>query len=129
MRHARSLVSHVCAIAGALTCIDDLQADANETGLVAAVDGRDTAAIFDWLMLTLSYQGISDAVAEGYIDRNGNVTWVEIAASLATNPECAKLQGYWAFTDCRYHKGFQTCAAPDQFAACPCPGIRCEMAG
>ena len=42
--------------------------------------------IFDWLMSELSFQGISDAVAEGYIDRHGNVTWAEIEDALATNP-------------------------------------------
>ena len=121
MRHARFLIRRVCDIAGQVTCIDDLQVDAIETGLVAAVEDHDTAAIFDWLMRMLSFQGISDAVAEGYMDRHGNVTWAEIEASLATNPRCDKLQGYWAFTGCRYHKGFQTCAAPDQFGDCPLP--------
>ena len=121
MRHARSIVRRVCDIAGQVTCIDDLRYDAIETGLVAAVEDHDTAAIFDWLMRMLSFQGISDAVADGYMDRHGNVTWAEIEASLATNPGCDKLQGYWAFTDCRYHKGFQTCAEPDQFADCPLP--------
>jgi hypothetical protein len=58
------------------------------------------------------------------MDRHGNVTWAAIEASLATNPGCDKLQGYWAFTDCRYHKGFQTCAAPDQFGDCPLPRHR-----
>ena len=121
MRHARSLVRRVCDIAGQVTWIDDLRYDAIETGLVAAVEDHDTAAIFDWLMWMLSFQGISDAVAEGYMDRHGNVTWADIEASLATNPGCDKLQGYWAFTGCQYHKGFQTCAEPDEFADCPLP--------
>ena len=121
MRHARSIIRRVCDIAGQVTCIDDLRYDAIETGLVAAVADHDTAAIFDWLMRMLSFQGISDAVAEGYMDRHGNVTWAEIEASLGTNPSCDKLQGYWAFTGCQYHKGFQTCAEPDQFADCPLP--------
>jgi hypothetical protein len=115
MKHARSVVRQVCAIAGQVTCIDDLRHDAIDAGLVAAVEDHDTFAIFDWLMRELSHQGISDAVADEYMDRHGNVTWTAIAASLATNPGCDKLQGYWAFTGCRYHKGFQTCAASDQF--------------
>ena len=52
------------------------------------------------------------------------MTWAEIEASLATNPSCDKLEGYWAFTDCRYHKGFQTCANPDHFPNCPLPRHR-----
>ena len=121
MKHARSIVRRVCDLAGQVTCIDDLQDDAIEAGLVAAVEAHDTAVIFDWLMRELSHQGISDAVADGYMDRHGNVTWADIEASLATNPGCDKLQGYWAFTDCRYHKGFQTCAEPNQFGDCPLP--------
>ena len=108
MKHAQSLVRRVCNIAGQVTCIDDLRHDAIDAGLVGAVDNHNTAVIFDWLMRELSHQGISDAVADGYMDQHGNVTWAAIAASLATNPGCDKLQGYWVFTDCRYHKGFQT---------------------
>ena len=121
MKHARSIVRRVCAIAGQITCIDDLRHEAIDAGLVAAVEDHDTGVVFDWLMRILSYQGISDAVADGYINRHGNVTWAEIKRFLGTNPGCDKLQGYWAFTDCRYHKGFQTCAEPRQFGHCPLP--------
>jgi hypothetical protein len=121
MKHARSLVRQVCAIAGEVTWVNDLQDNAIGTGLVDAVEAHDTAVIFDWLIREVSHQGISDAVADGYIDRHGNVTWAEIEDAVAANPRCDKLQGYWAFTDCRYHKGFQTCAEPDQFGDCPLP--------
>jgi hypothetical protein len=121
MKHARALVRRVCSIAGQVTCIDDLRYEAIEAGLVAAVEAHDTPLIFVWLMRILSFQGISDAVADGYINRHGNVTWADIEASLGTNPGCDKLQGYWAFTDCRYHKGFQICAAPSHFGDCPLP--------
>jgi hypothetical protein len=124
MRHAQSLVRRVCNIAGQVTCIDDLRHDAIDGGLVAAVAAHDTALIFDWLIREVSHQGISDAVADGYIDRHGNVTWAEIDDAVAANPRCDKLHGYWAFTDCRYHKGFQTCAEPNQFGDCPLPRHR-----
>jgi hypothetical protein len=124
MRHARSLVRQVCRIAGQSTWVDEVQSDAVGTGLVGAVADHDTGRIFDWLIREISRQGISDAVADGYIDRHGNVTWAEIEASLAANPTCAKLDGYWAFTNCRYHKGFQTCANPDHFPNCPLPRHR-----
>ena len=67
--------------------------DAIETGLVAAVEDHDTAAIFDWLMRMLSFQGISDAVAEGYMDRHGNVTWAEIEASPRHQPRVRQAPG------------------------------------
>jgi hypothetical protein len=121
MKYARSIVRQVCAIAGQPDWVDDLRDAAERHGLVAAVANRDTSVIFDWLMWELSFQGISDAVAAGYIGQYGNVTWAEIADALATNPECGKLDGYWAFTGCGYRKGLQTCAAPDQFSTCPLP--------
>ena len=129
MRHARSIVRRVCDIAGQVTWIDDLRYDAIETGLVAAVEDHDTAAIFDWLMRMLSFQGISDAVAEGYMDRHGNVTWAEIEACLATNPRCDKLQGYWAFTGCQYHKGSRPAPSRTNSPIAPCPGIPSGTAG
>jgi hypothetical protein len=119
MRHARSIVRRVCDIAGQVTWIDDLRYGAIEGGLVAAVANHDTAAIFDWLMRELSFQGISDAVAEGYMDRHGNVTWRKSARS--PPPRVRQAPGYWAFTGRQYHKGAQTCAKPDQFADCPLP--------
>ena len=121
LNHARSLVRQVCGIAGQATWVDDLQGTAIGSGLVGAVADHDTGRIFDWLIRELSYQGISDAVADRYIERHGNVTWAEIEAAVATNPCCDKLEGYWAFTDCRYHKGFQTCANPAHFPGCPLP--------
>ena len=54
---------------------------------------HDTAAIFDWLMRMLSFQGISDAVAEGYMDRHGNVTWAEIEASPRHQPRVRQAAG------------------------------------
>jgi hypothetical protein len=124
MKHAQSVIRQVCRIAGQRTWVDEVQSAAIETGLIGAVADHNTAVIFDWLIREVSHQGISDAVADGYIDRHGNVTWAEIEASLATDPTCAKLEGYWAFTGCRYHKGFQTCGNPNHFPNCPVPRHR-----
>lgn len=121
MRYARSLVRKVCDIAGQVTWIDDLWEEALADGLVDAVDGHDTGAIFDWLMRALSFQGISDAVAAGYMGRHGNVSWRDIETAVSVDPGCDKLHGYWKFIDCHYHKGLQTCASPTQFADCPLP--------
>ena len=77
MKYARALVRRVCSIAGQVTCIDDLRDDAIDGGLVAAVENHDTGVIFDWLVRMLSFQGISDTVADGYMHRHGNVTWAE----------------------------------------------------
>src|SRR5215203_5640335 len=124
LRRARSLVRQVCRLAGQTSWIADFQNEAAENGIVVAVERHDTGAIFDWLMWLLSFQGISDAVAEGYMHQHGNVTWMEIATALEPDPGCAKLTGYWGFNDCGYHKGAQTCSEPAQFATCPLPRHR-----
>ena len=111
----------MCRFAGHITCIDDLRHEALDAGLVAAVEDGDTPIIFDWLMGILSYQGISDAVAHGFMARHGNITWAQIDGGLSADRDCGKLDGYWAFTDCRYQKGSQTCAEPDHFKTCPLP--------
>ena len=69
----------------------------------------------------LSYQGISDAVAAGYIAQHGNARWADVAEGLSRTPSCPKLSGYWRFYDCRYHKGSGTCAEPGHIDACPLP--------
>ena len=69
----------------------------------------------------LSYQGISDQVAHNYMEQHGRVTWHEIERALANKPSCPKLQSYWQFRGCRYHKTSGTCAEPDHIAQCPLP--------
>src|SRR6185312_6593743 len=102
--------------------VRELQQQAADDGLVAAVQAHDTAAIFEWLMWILSFQGVSDAVAHGYLQQHGSVTWLEIADSLADRlPTCPKLEGYWSFNKCGYRKGAQTCSEPGLISGCPLP--------
>ena len=88
---------------------------------MSAVRDHDTPVLFDWLVEALSFQGISDAVAAGYMDQYGSVRWAEIAEALSRNPTCPKLGGYWRFYNCRYRKGSRTCSEPGHFDACPLP--------
>ncbi len=72
-------------------------------------------------MVILSFQGIADRVAEGFINQHGNLTWAEIEGAIGRSPSCHKLGGYWLFHGCAYQKGTQTCADPYHFQACPLP--------
>jgi hypothetical protein len=101
--------------------LDDVRADLRDRGIVRAITDHDTAALFDWLLEMLSFQGISDSVAAGYIAQRGNVRWADIADGLSQSPSCPKLVGYWRFDGCRYHKGSGTCAEPGHIDACPLP--------
>jgi hypothetical protein len=104
--------------------VDDIQADAKRTRLVAAIETGNTPRIFDWAIENFSYQGISDQVARNYMAKNGNATWRSIKASLNETPSCPKLQSYWQFGRCRYDKGSFSCSEPEHIGACPLPRHR-----
>src|SRR5438477_10555954 len=88
------LIRQVCWLARSPTMIEDVQAEFKAAGLAAAVRRHATAAIFDWLIEAVSYQGIADQVAHDYIRRHGTVTWAEIKANLASGMTCPKLTTY-----------------------------------
>jgi hypothetical protein len=119
LAHATRLIHHVCCLAGNADLINEIRID--NGAIRAAINRRDTAALFKWLMTMVSYQGIADRVAADYMDQHGRVTWREVEAALASSPSCPKLQGYWQFHGCRYQKTSQTCADPDHLPQCPLP--------
>jgi hypothetical protein len=121
LAYAVQLVHATCCLAGSASYLDDIRADLGQCGVIRAARDHDTAAIFDWLIEIMSFQGISDAVASGYIAQHGSVRWAEIAEALSRSASCPKLGGYWRFYDCRYHKGSETCSEPRHFDACPLP--------
>jgi hypothetical protein len=126
--HAVRLVHGVCCLAGSASLIDDTRAELRADGIATAVRRHDTAALFDWLVAALSYQGISDKVAAEYLERHGSATWADIDAKLA-GPTCPKLKSYWHFYGCRYDKISRTCSEPDHIDACPLPPINCATVG
>jgi hypothetical protein len=68
--HAARVIYRVCCLAGSTDLIDNIRADLDADGVRAAMKKRDTAAVFDWLIAALSYQGISDRL------RLHGATWV-----------------------------------------------------
>jgi hypothetical protein len=121
LQYAVQLVHATCCLAGSAAYLDDVRADLRDCGIIRAIKHRDTPALFDWLVETLSFQGISDSVAAGYIEQHGNVRWADIAEGLARTPSCPKLAGYWRFTGCLYHKRSGTCAELGHIDGCPLP--------
>src|SRR5437868_448663 len=119
--HAVGTILRVCQLAGSPTMLSDLRAELKSFGVAAAVARHDTATLFDWLMTALSFQGIADRVAEGFIRDNGNIEWRDIATALSRNPSCSKLESYWQYYDCLYHKGLQMCSERFLFNSCPLP--------
>jgi hypothetical protein len=120
--HAVNVIQRVCELAGPASFVSDSRTELRSAGVLAAVERHDTPILFNWLVSMLSYQGIADRVAEGFIREHGNVGWSDIDRGLAQLPSCPKLTGYWRFYGCQYHKGSGTCAEPDHVANCPLPG-------
>lgn len=117
--HAVRIIHRVCCLAGLPSLIDDIRTENRR--LRSAIRHRDTRFLFDWLMSAVSYQGISDQVAEGYINRHGQATWHQIDSGLSASADCPKLRSYWHYYNCRFNKGSRTCAEPDHIDRCPLP--------
>src|ERR1700726_4426068 len=121
INHAVRLIHAICGLAGSPSLIDESQAELRAHKVRAAIRNRDTGPVFDWLMSALSYQGISDQVAYGYMEKHGRVRWRQIKQGLDRGASCTKLKSYWQFHDCRYDKISRTCAEPDHIRRCPLP--------
>jgi hypothetical protein len=121
INHAVRLIHAVCGLAGSPSLIDEIRAELRAEKVRAAIRHHNTAAVFDWLMAGLSYQGISNQVAHDYMERHGRATWHDIEQKLGRGASCPKLKSYWHFHDCRYDKVSRTCAEPDHIRRCPLP--------
>jgi hypothetical protein len=104
--------------------VADLQQGLRQGKVLSALAAHDTPALFSWLMELLSFQGIADRVAAGFIRAHGNVAWSDIERALATAPACPKLTGYWRFDDCGYQKITASCCQPELLPTCPLPAHR-----
>lgn len=107
-----------------MSFLDEIDAEIREAGLDRAVASGHTPPVFDWLVSTFSYQGISDRVARSYIEKHGTASWSQMETSLRACPSCPKLCNYWTYEGCRYDKGSFTCSEPDHIDACPVPRAR-----
>ncbi len=119
--HVVALVSRVCDLAGSRSLIDDIRVELAEVGVIEAVKRRNNGAIFEWLLGVLSLQGISDAVALGYIEGHERIAARSIERALGRKPSCPKLAGYHRFFDCGYRKWEDRCAEPVHKPECPLP--------
>jgi hypothetical protein len=121
LAHATRLILKVCHIAGTAAFIDESGLGPEGKDVRKAIRSWNTAALFDWLVAALSYQGISDEVARNFMDRHGLASWQVIESALRNRPSCPKLRSYWHFYDCQYNKSRFTCTEPRHLADCPLP--------
>jgi hypothetical protein len=119
--HAVRIIHAICGLAGSPSLIDDIRADLTADKVRGGIRHHDTAAVFDWLLAALSYQGIADQVAADYMAKHGRAAWRDIDQKLGRGVSCPKLKSYWHFHGCRYGKASATCAEPDHITGCPLP--------
>jgi hypothetical protein len=115
------IVKGICASVGPSHVRQKLEGPETRR-LRAWITGRQTPALFDWLMSRVVYQGISDAIAESYVEKHGNISFAQIERALqAHRCKCPKLEGFEAYRDCHYRKTDHSCNARPWLKACPLP--------
>ena len=119
--HALPLINAVCRLAGPFNFVEEGRIALQRQGVLGAVRRHDTPALFNWLMTTLSFQGIADRVAREYMREHGNISWADINRELKRKPDCPKLNGFWCFDGCRYEKWSGSCSEPTHIGGCPLP--------
>src|SRR4051812_25195925 len=92
---AAQLVCRICEIVGSQSLIEDGRITLAEHEVIEAISRHDSAPVFEWLVNGFAYQGISDRIAEDYMDRHGRIIWRDIASVMADPPNCPKLRCYW----------------------------------
>lgn len=81
-------------------------------------------ALYNWLIESFSFQGVSDAVAWGFIQQHGNASWSVIEASLEESRcSCPKLGSFESYRGCRFKKAAKKCAEPQHLRSCPVPQL------
>lgn len=99
--------------------LDDVCGRLDEAGVIAAVAGRDSAVIYDWIVALLALQGISNRAAEVFAERRGNPTWDDLSRRMAANARCPRLRSRWNFEDCGFRRSTATCSTPHHLLTCP----------
>jgi hypothetical protein len=117
--HAVRIIDRICSTSGSSDFTNELEVGGSRLGRI--LDRRDNVGLFNWLVEAFSYQGVSDQLADGYMRRNGRLTWADVSSGVATDVVCPKLNSFWQFEDCRYSKSTGLCAEPQFRPNCALP--------
>lgn len=115
---AAKLVDTVCRLAGK----EDLIGSQNPR-LQQAIQDEDTPYLFEHLVRSFSFQGVSDRAALTFMESHDQPNWRGLMQATSLPPACLKLRGYWAFNGCGYRKDARTCAEPAALAKCSVPRL------
>lgn len=120
---ATALIKTVCDVAGSNDFIEEARSGLAQAGVLKAVQKHNDAVLFEWLAEAISYQGIADSVAAGYIEQHGKASAGQIAQDLDAHPACDKLHSYWEMDSCGYRKSRGSCNRPELIGDCPLPRL------
>lgn len=112
---------HVCQLCGEPNLIRDTRSTFRKQGMLDAIRQHDTDIIYGYFLEAISYQGISDRVAEAYIEQHGSASAYDIREGLSRKALCPKLKDYWHFEACGYQKARASCNEPLSMRRCPLP--------
>lgn len=119
-RHIIAVVSPALALADP-AFVARIRHECEVQGIQDAVQRHDTAAIFDWLLEKMQYQGMSDANVNRFLKANPTAAWSELREGVEA-ASCSRLTSYWHFAECGFRKLRRTCADADLLPSCPLPG-------
>lgn len=122
IEYSTLVIDRICSVAGSIDFTNELQVGGSRPRRI--LERRDNAGLFNWLVEVFSYQGVADQLAEGYMRRNGCLTWDQVSAAMEGDVICPKLKGFWQFEDCRYSKSTGLCAQPQFRPTCALPDSR-----
>jgi len=118
-----ALLNRVCRIAHPTHDFTGSGSLLSSNRLKRALRAHDNNAIYDWLMMVFSYQGVADRAVETILKRDGNATWETLTAFFRQDPSCRKLRGFWKFGACGFSKTYQSCNCMSEIASCPVPRL------
>lgn len=119
-RHMIAVVSPALALADP-AFVARIRHECEVQGIQDAVQRHDSAAIFDWLLEKMQYQGMSDANVNRFLTANPTATWSELREGVGA-ATCPRLGSYWHFAECGFRKSAWSCAEPNLLPSCPLPG-------
>jgi hypothetical protein len=119
LRYATSLIETVCWLAGTPDYLDDFKAQIVALDVFPGGRPGRSRRLYEWLVRVANLQGLSDQVAEGYLDAHGHPSWKNIAQGLPA--ACPKLENYWTFEGCGYRKSSGQCSMTRFVDSCPLP--------
>src|SRR3712207_4739952 len=118
---AQSLIQRVFELCASPDFLKESYTALQQAGIPAAVSSHETPVLIDWLLQAFSFQGVSDAIAQAYMDAHGQASWRDVHDSLQAEPSCLKLQSFSSFQGCGYAKTALTCSEPSHLPCCPLP--------